>query len=88
MRVWTFNHYAIPPTMPGGTRHHALARELIARGHAVTVFASNIHYSTGEEVPVDVVLGSSPHLFAALAAHRVARRKRAAFVLRDARRPA
>lgn len=32
---------------PGGTRHHELARFLVARGHSVTVIASPISYLTG-----------------------------------------
>jgi hypothetical protein len=31
MRVWLINHYALPPSEPGGTRHYALARELIRK---------------------------------------------------------
>jgi len=136
MKIWIFNQYAIPPGFPGGTRHYALARELLRRGHDVTVFAGNIHYLTGQEVPLpagchvrhevvdgvpfmwirtppyrgngagrlrnmlayavrigtpaveaaarsrpDVVVGSSPHLFGALAAWQIARRQGAAFVL-------
>lgn len=135
MNIWILNHYAVPPTETGGTRHHALARELIARGHEVTVFASNFNHTTraarhstgragwarevaagvpfvwvrspgyqgngaarlwnmgafaarvwrvaarcGAGVP-DVVLGSSPQPFAALAAQRLARRLGVPFVL-------
>lgn len=32
---------------PGGTRHHELARELVVRGHRVTVIASPVSYLTG-----------------------------------------
>jgi glycosyltransferase involved in cell wall biosynthesis len=39
-RVWIVNHYASGPDEPSGSRHYALARELVARGHAVTVFAA------------------------------------------------
>lgn len=34
---------------PGGTRHHELARYLVARGHRVTVITSPISYLTGKE---------------------------------------
>lgn len=34
---------------PGGTRHHELARFLIAQGHRVTVIASPISYLTGSQ---------------------------------------
>lgn len=32
---------------PGGTRHHELARELVVRGHRITVIASPVSYLTG-----------------------------------------
>lgn len=32
---------------PGGTRHHELARDLVRRGHRVTVIASPVSYLTG-----------------------------------------
>jgi len=32
---------------PGGTRHHELARYLVAHGHTVTVIASPVSYLTG-----------------------------------------
>ncbi len=32
---------------PGGTRHHELARHLVARGHRVTIIASPVSYLTG-----------------------------------------
>jgi glycosyltransferase involved in cell wall biosynthesis len=46
MRVWLVNHYALPPSEPGGTRHYALARELIRSGHDVTVIASSFNHAT------------------------------------------
>lgn len=46
MRIWIINHYALPPSHAGGTRHHSLAKELIARGHEVIVIASSLHYHT------------------------------------------
>ena len=134
MRVWLVNHYALPPQRAGGTRHYALARELIRRGHEVTLIASSVDYMRRQEaylapnerarleqvgeVPFlwlrtlpyqgnslrrvgnmlsfafrlrreapralprpDVVVGSTPHLFAAWAAYRLARRYRVPFVL-------
>ncbi|HKZ55048.1 MAG TPA: glycosyltransferase family 4 protein [Anaerolineales bacterium] len=33
---------------PGGTRHHEIARYLVARGHRVTVLTSQISYLTGK----------------------------------------
>jgi glycosyltransferase involved in cell wall biosynthesis len=44
MRIWIFNHYAITPDQPGGTRHFDLGRELTRRGHDVTIFASSFHH--------------------------------------------
>lgn len=135
LTIWVFNHYAIPPSEAGGSRHFALARNLIARGHRVFIVASCRNYqapehsrlSTGESsrlevidgVPFlwlktsayrtngisrisnmisyargvlsseglaclprpDVVIGSSPHPFAALAAAHVASRLHAPFLL-------
>lgn len=46
MNIWLVNHYALPPTQTGGTRHYALARELICSGHQVTLIASSFsHFS-------------------------------------------
>jgi len=46
MRILVVNHYATPPSEPGGTRHFSLARELMARGHAVTLVASGFDHLT------------------------------------------
>lgn len=135
MRVWIVNHYAVPPTQGGGTRHFAIADELIRRGHEVMIVASNINHLTrrGDRRPSeglsslekvcgvpflwvrtpayqgngfrrllnmavfaariqlrsvlrefarpDVIVGSSPDLFAALAAERVARALGVPFIL-------
>jgi glycosyltransferase involved in cell wall biosynthesis len=35
---------------PGGTRHHELARQLVIKGHQVTVLAGQVSYLTGERV--------------------------------------
>jgi glycosyltransferase involved in cell wall biosynthesis len=134
VNLWLVNHYAIPPSQPGGTRHFVMARELVGRGHAATILASSfdhllrreMHLADGEtwkrgevqgvqfvwlRTPAyaensasrvwnmlafawrlwsglgirglprpDVVLGSSPHLFAAWAAQRVAARFNVPFV--------
>ncbi|MCU1253295.1 MAG: glycosyl transferase group 1 [Edaphobacter sp.] len=50
MRVWLINHYAVPPSEPGGTRHYNLARELIRSGHDVTVIASSFNHATGMRI--------------------------------------
>jgi len=134
MKIWLVNHYALPPQRSGGTRHYALAREWLSRGHEVILIASSVDYMCREEVYLqpgetarlevmgdipflwlrtppytgnslqrvgnmlafayrlgreaprhlgspDVVVGSTPHLFAAWAAYRLARRYRVPFVL-------
>jgi glycosyltransferase involved in cell wall biosynthesis len=135
LRIWLINQYAIPPSQAGGTRHFSFARELIRRGHEITIVASSFdHVSRTEtrlfgrqrslleiidQVPFlwlrtpayfkhpiariwnmlgfaakvwrrlgtsgvsrpDVVIGSTPQLFAALAAFRCARHFQVPFVL-------
>ncbi len=132
MRIWIVNHYAIPPSQSGGTRHYSLAKHLQARGHKVLIVAASfgLQSATGRtmsgeaehanhdgvpflylnvppyagnsigrirnmlsfaravgKLPLhaegrpDVILGSSPHLFAADAAMRLARRLGSRFVL-------
>ena len=43
--VWIFNHYAMTPDMPGGSRHYDLSRGLVKRGYDVTIFASSFNYN-------------------------------------------
>jgi len=134
MKILMVNHYAFPPTQPGGTRHYSLARALMAMGHQVTIAAAGFDHITRTDrlapreasrrqlhggVPFlwlrtpgyrgsggaarvwnmlafaraverlgpqldgrpDVIVGSSPHLFAARAALRLARRLKVPFVL-------
>jgi glycosyltransferase involved in cell wall biosynthesis len=125
MRIWIINHYALPPTSAGGTRHYNFARQLIKRGHEVTLIASNYnHFShtyiseNNFDVPFiwvpspaysgntvarfwnmlvfsfnillkkhlpngkpDVIIGSSPHLFSAYSAEKLAKRFNVPFVL-------
>ena len=50
MRVWLVNHYALPPSEPGGTRHYALAQELIRSGNDVTVIASSFNHATRTQI--------------------------------------
>lgn len=40
MNVWLFNHYAVTPEFPGGTRHFDLGKQLSENGHHVAVFAA------------------------------------------------
>jgi glycosyltransferase involved in cell wall biosynthesis len=44
------NHYAIPPDLPGGTRHFDLARELVGRGYEVAIFASAFNHNLRKRV--------------------------------------
>ncbi len=48
-RVWIVNQYASPPHQPSGTRHYAFARQLVARGHAVTIVAASFGHMSGRE---------------------------------------
>ena len=50
MNIWIFNHHALTPDMSGGTRHYDFAKELIKRGHSVTIVASSFHYSKYKEM--------------------------------------
>ena len=50
MNIWIFNHHALTPDMSGGTRHYDFAKELIKRGHEVTIVASSFHYSKYKEM--------------------------------------
>ncbi len=48
--VWMFNHYAVTPEIPGGTRHYDFAKELTKKGYKVTIFASSFHLSQHKEL--------------------------------------
>ena len=41
--IWILNHYAGTAASPS-TRHYDLGRELVRRGHGVTIFAAGFHY--------------------------------------------
>lgn len=43
------NHYATPPDTPGITRHYDFARELIKKGHSVSIFAAGFNHRTRKE---------------------------------------
>jgi glycosyltransferase involved in cell wall biosynthesis len=135
LKIWLINHYAVLPTQAGGARHYSLAKELVSRGHDVTVIASSFDHATRTEAHLDsrsrwklevldgvnfvwirthpysrndmkrivnmvgfacrvcgccwyekrgapdVVIGSTPHLIAALSAERLAKRWQVPFVL-------
>jgi glycosyltransferase involved in cell wall biosynthesis len=44
MNIFILNQYALPSGSPGITRHGDIGRELVARGHRVTVVASDYDY--------------------------------------------
>ena len=48
--IWILNHYALPPDLPGGTRHFDLGYELTCMGYDVTIFASAFNHSLREKV--------------------------------------
>lgn len=50
--LWILNHYAISPDMSGGTRHFDLARELVRKGHEVTIFASGFDHHTRQYLKI------------------------------------
>ncbi|MCT6923378.1 glycosyltransferase family 4 protein [Metasolibacillus sp.] len=51
MKIWILNHYAISPNFAGGTRHFDFAKELVNKGHEVTIFASSFnHFSRTETI--------------------------------------
>ncbi|MBF0753495.1 glycosyltransferase WbuB [Jeotgalicoccus nanhaiensis] len=51
MNIWIFNHYAKTPDFSSGTRHFDMAKELIEKGHKVTIFASSFtHYDKKENI--------------------------------------
>jgi len=41
--IWIFNHYAITPDLPGGTRHFEIGQSLVEKGFNVTIFASSFN---------------------------------------------
>ena len=54
MNIVIFNHYALTPPMGGGTRHYDFAKELVKRGHKVSIVASSFHYASYKEMKVYV----------------------------------
>ncbi len=48
--IWIFNHYAITPHFPGGTRHFELGKQLSENGYNVVIFASNFIHMNFEFV--------------------------------------
>jgi len=50
--LWILNHYAVSPDMSGITRHFDFGKELVRRGHQVTIFASGFDHQTKKYVKV------------------------------------
>ncbi len=44
MRIWIVNHYLVPPSRGGNTRHHQLAKVLLSRGHRVLLVGASNHH--------------------------------------------
>jgi len=40
--IWIFNHYAITPDLPGGTRHFDFVKELVKRGFMVKYLGEDV----------------------------------------------
>lgn len=53
--LWIFNHYAITPELPGGTRHFDLGQNLVKQNYNVTIFASSFNYSTHQEMKLSSI---------------------------------
>lgn len=83
MNIWIFNHYAITPDVPGGTRHFELGKNLAALGHQVVIFAANFIHMSFSSVPVDKKTGYSIEHYGDLTFIRVRTR---AYQLNDWRR--
>jgi glycosyltransferase involved in cell wall biosynthesis len=50
LNIWLVNHYANAPYEPGDARHWSHARELMRRGHQVTVISSSFHHLKHEQM--------------------------------------
>jgi len=48
MNIWILNHYASGAGAKGGTRHLDLSKELLTKGHSITIFTSNFNHSSKE----------------------------------------
>ena len=45
--IWWINHHAIPPVVPGGTRHYSLAKEIMEQGdYKVTIINGSFDHLT------------------------------------------
>lgn len=50
MNIWIFNHYATAPNHVGGSRHFDLSKQLVKKGHSVTIFASSFNHFSKQEM--------------------------------------
>ena len=46
--VLLINHYAVPPSSAGGSRHYSLAKGLIPHGWKMTIVAAGVNHHSGE----------------------------------------
>lgn len=51
--VWMFNHYAITPDYPGGTRHFELCKHMARQGYDVVLFGSNFIHMGFSFAPIE-----------------------------------
>lgn len=52
MRVFIFRQYATPPYLPGGTRHHGIARAMLSSGHDIYIFCSSFNHFLRRNVKI------------------------------------
>jgi glycosyltransferase involved in cell wall biosynthesis len=52
VKIWFIQHYALPLTEGGSTRHYSYARELIRRGHEVEIVACSFQHAKREQMPM------------------------------------
>tara|TARA_B100001989_G_C24537681_1_gene465466 strand:- start:1092 stop:2345 length:1254 start_codon:yes stop_codon:yes gene_type:complete len=45
-RIWIINQFACTPDMPGGSRHHEIAKYFVKNGFEVDIFASDFNLSS------------------------------------------
>ena len=48
--IWWLNHHAVPPVVPGGTRHYSLAKELLKFSYKVIIINGSFDHLTSHFV--------------------------------------
>ncbi len=48
MHILLIHQAFVTTTEAGGTRHHEMARELVQKGHTLTIITSPVSYLTGK----------------------------------------